>query len=64
MNQDKVIAIMKAMQGITYLEWKKLSHSIETNFTSRANTQRNKILIASPAEIVENYERTFSALSK
>lgn len=54
MNEEKVKLILEAMQGITYLEWKKLSHIIDITFKAETDNQSNKIEIASPEKIVNN----------
>lgn len=51
--------ILTAMQGITYLEWNKLKHTIERNFERRATTQNNKIQMDSPEELIASYKRLF-----
>ena len=52
-------AILESMNGITYLEWKKLSHTIEQRFKAEAGKQSNKIEIADPDIIVSNFKRLF-----
>lgn len=54
MNEEKIKLILEAMQGITYSEWKKLSHIIDVTFKAEADNQSNKIEIASPEKIVNN----------
>ena len=51
--------ILEAMQGLSYLEWKKLSHVVDANFKSRASQQANKLEIASPEEIINSLEILF-----
>ena len=43
MNEQKMRAILEAMNGITYLEWKKLSHNIEQRFKAEAGKQSNNM---------------------
>lgn len=59
MNEEKVKHILEAMQGITYLEWNKLSHVIDVTFKSEASKESNKIEIASPEVIASKYKRLF-----
>lgn len=59
MKDEKLKAIIEAMQGITYLEWKKLRHVIERKFDSEASMQRNKIKMASPEVIIDSYKHLF-----
>lgn len=48
--------IYEALQGITYLEWKKLSHAINRHFENEASKQENNILIGSPEELEKSYK--------
>ena len=59
MKEEKARQILEAMQGITYLEWRKLSHTIETAFSSEAGRQSNSIEIASPDEILKKLQVLF-----
>ena len=59
MNEQKIRAILEAMKGITYLEWQKLSHTIEQRFKAEAGKQSNKIEIADPDIIVSDFKRLF-----
>lgn len=56
MKDEKLKAIIEAMQGITYLEWEKLRHVIERKFDSEASMQRNKIKMTSPEVIIDSYK--------
>lgn len=60
MSEEKIRLILETMQGITYLDWKKLSHVIEERFSAEAGKQSNKIVIASPDEIMNSSEYKFS----
>lgn len=56
---EKQKEVLKAMKGMTYLEWTKLSHVINRNFDSEAGKTKNELKIASPEVIVAEYERLF-----
>lgn len=51
--------ILEAMQGITYLEWKKLKHCIDTMFNADTNVAANRVPLAGAEKIVEAYKREF-----
>ncbi len=55
MSEEKIDSILQAMQGITYLEWKKLSHAIDKFFESEASKQSNKIELATPEKAKKFY---------
>lgn len=46
----------EALQGITYLEWKKMSHAINRYFESEASKQANNIQIGSHEELEKSYK--------
>ena len=56
MGEKSMRDIYEALQGITYLEWKKLSHAINRHFESEASKQENNILIGSPEELEKSYK--------
>lgn len=58
-TDEKLRLILEAMQGITYLEWKKLKHVIDRKFDSEASMQGNKIKMASPEVIIDSYKHLF-----
>ncbi len=55
MDDNKMQQIFEAMQGITYLDWLKLRHSIDRSFQSAVTTQTNKIEIAPPEKLNRFY---------
>lgn len=59
MTEEKIKNILKAMDGITYLEWKKIQDCIEKSFQSEVRSLKNKIQIATPEEIIEKYQRDY-----
>ncbi len=59
MNDEKIKEVLTAMQGITYLEWKKLKHTIDVCFNADVSTVTNKMQLADVDRIVESYRRTF-----
>ena len=58
-NEEKMNEILQSMQGITYLEWRKLSHSIDQYFNNEVTIQGNKIVMASPEILINFYKRLF-----
>lgn len=58
-NEQKLNTILEAMQGITFLEWKKLSHMINTRFDADVSIVSNKITLADADKIIEAYNREF-----
>lgn len=59
MNEEKIRLILEAMQGITYLEWRKLRHCIDTRFDADTNTAANRVPLTGVETIVEGYKREF-----
>ena len=59
MDETKINRILESMQGVTYLEWEKLKHVIDTYFNSEATMQKNKILMARPEVIIDSFKRLF-----
>ena len=55
MSEEKVNLILEAMQGITYLEWRKLRHCVDTRFDKDVSSVTNKLLLADAGTIVEDY---------
>lgn len=51
--------ILEAMQGITYSEWKKLRHCVDTRFNADTNTAANRVPLADAEKIIEAYRREF-----
>ena len=59
MTEEKLKLILKNMKGITYLEWKKLSHCIDTLFNADASAVTNSVPLADAERIVETYQKEF-----
>lgn len=59
MNDEKLKEVLTAMQGITYLEWQKLKHTIDVCFNADVSTATNKMQLADVDRIVESYSHTF-----
>lgn len=59
MSVEKLKEILASMSGITFLEWKKLSQTIEDYFESEATIQNNQIVMADPERIIDSYRRLF-----
>lgn len=51
MDKEKKSKIFEALQGITYLEWKKLSHAVERSFQAEATRKSNEIKIVTPEKL-------------
>lgn len=56
LDENKKQQIFEALQGITYLDWMKLRHSIDRSFQSAVTTQTNKIEIALPEKLNRFYD--------
>ncbi len=59
MAEEKIRLILEAMQGITYLEWRRLRHCIDTRFNADTNIAANRVPLAGVEKIVEDYKRKF-----
>lgn len=59
MSEEKMRLILDAMQGITYLEWRKLRHCIDTRFSADTNVAANRVPLAGVEKIIEGYKREF-----
>lgn len=59
MSEEKMRLILEAMQGVTYLEWRKLRHCIDIRFNADTNTAASRVPLADVETIVENYKREF-----
>lgn len=59
MEEEKLRLIFKSMQGVTYPEWKKLSHVIDCYFSSEASAREKEIKMESPEVIMNSYKRLF-----
>lgn len=56
---EKQKEVIKAMQGMTYLEWVKLSHVINVRFDTEANAIKNELVIAEPGIIAAKYKQLY-----
>lgn len=56
---EKQKEVIKAMQGMTYLEWVKLSHVINVRFNTDALALKNKLAVVNPEVAETEYERLF-----
>lgn len=56
---EKQKEVIKAMQGMTYLEWVKLSHVINIRFDMEASSIKNALEVSDPEVIETKYERLF-----
>ncbi len=59
MDETKMKCILESMQGITQIEWEKLSHVIDAYFNNEAAIQKKNILMARPEVITDSYKRSF-----
>lgn len=59
MTEEKIRLILEAMQGITYMEWRKLKHCIDTRFNADTSAAANRVPLADAEKIVEAYRREF-----
>lgn len=51
MTDEKLEEIFKALQGITYSEWTRISKIIDHSFDIRSLEQKSNLLIATPNEL-------------
>lgn len=56
---DKQKEVLKAMEGMTYLEWLKLYQAINITFDEEASRVKNSSKITSLDTIAAEYERLF-----
>lgn len=59
MSDEKMGLILEAMQGITYLEWRKLRHVIDRRFDADASSVTRKIPLTDADTIVKDYHIEF-----
>lgn len=59
MDEEKIRKIIEAMDGITYIEWCKLKHVMDKDFTAKAGKIAMEIVIDSSDEIVNSFKREF-----
>lgn len=59
MTEEKMRLILEAMQGITYLEWRKLKHCIDTRFNADTSAVTRKMPLADVDTIVKDYRIEF-----
>lgn len=57
MDSKKMRLILETMKGITYSDWKKLKHCIDTRFNADTSAAANKVLLADVNTIVGDYLR-------
>lgn len=62
MEKKKLDAILDAMQGITYSEWKKLRICIDKYFQYEAGKQNNEIPLTNTEMITEEYKHYSSTI--
>lgn len=55
MSDQKLESILKAMDGITYLEWDKLKMSIDSYFKREASKQNRDIPLTCDNQIEKEY---------
>lgn len=61
-NEQKLNTILEAMKGITYLEWKKLKHSIDNYFQIESSKQNNEIPLTGANIIIEEFKHYSSTI--
>lgn len=59
MTDQKMKLILEAMQGITYLDWRKLKHVIDRRFDADASAVTRKMPLADVDTIVKDYRIEF-----
>lgn len=58
-TEEKMKLILKAMEGMTYLEWTKLRLCIDISFKANISTVTNKLPLADADQIIKTYHREF-----
>lgn len=56
MTKEQLKKIMDAMQGITYLDWEKLSLCISTIFNAEISKQANETRLTDSERVIEEYK--------
>lgn len=59
MTDEKMHEIVTAIQGISYLEWKKFRSVIDRKFEAEASLLANKLPAPSPDAVIDSYKRSF-----
>lgn len=59
LTEEKMKLILEAMQGMTYLEWRKLRHVIDRRFDADASAVTRKMPLADVDTIVKDYHIEF-----
>ncbi len=52
MNNDKVIELVKQLDGISYLEWQKIHYIVETHFSRQKGKLEREIKLSSENAIL------------
>ena len=62
MTQEQLKKIMDAMQGITYLDWEKLSLCISSIFNAEISKQANGTRLTDSERVIEEYKHYSSTI--
>lgn len=62
MEKEKLKEILQSMDGITYLEWKKLKSCIDQCFSAEASKQNNQIQLAGIEQVIREYQHYSSTI--
>ena len=62
MTKEQLKKIMDAMQGITYLDWEKLSLCISTVFNAEISKQANETRLTDSERVIEEYKHYSSTI--
>lgn len=62
MTKEQLKKIMDAMQGITYLDWEKLSLCISTIFKAEISKQANGTRLTDSERVIEEYKHYSSTI--
>ena len=57
--EEKVKTIFKALEGVSYTDWKKIEMTVNERFEMETAKQRNKIILGSTDELMNSYRRSF-----
>ena len=55
----RLLEVMRSLQGMTYLQWRKIATAVDASFSARADEQKNSMVIATKEELMEMYHSMY-----
>ncbi len=55
----RLFEVMRSLQGITYLQWRKIATAVDASFSARADKQKNSMVIAPKEALMETYHSMY-----